>query len=137
MECSRCKAENEIGAERCIQCGATFGLGCKACGADVDVGFLFCARCGAPLATGAVRPGLPPYTPRHLTADVFSSEPVVDGEKKLVTVLFCDIADSTPLAARLGAEAMHALLNRFFDSVVAEVHRHEGTVNQFLGDGFM
>jgi hypothetical protein len=51
--------------------------------------------------------------------------------------MFCDIADSTPLAARVGAEAMHGLLNRFFEVAVAEVHRYEGTINQFLGDGFM
>jgi class 3 adenylate cyclase len=49
----------------------------------------------------------------------------------------CDIANSTPLAARLGAEAMHALLNRFFELALGEVHRYGGTINQFLGDGFM
>jgi class 3 adenylate cyclase/tetratricopeptide (TPR) repeat protein len=54
-----------------------------------------------------------------------------------VTVLFCDIANSTALAERLGAEAMHDLLDRFFELSLAEVHRYEGTVNQFLGDGFM
>jgi class 3 adenylate cyclase len=51
--------------------------------------------------------------------------------------MFCDIANSTPLAASVGAEAMHALLNRFFELALAEVHRYEGTINQFLGDGFM
>jgi class 3 adenylate cyclase/tetratricopeptide (TPR) repeat protein len=61
----------------------------------------------------------------------------LEGERKLVTVLFCDITNSTPLAARLGAEAMHTLLNRFFELALAEVHRYEGTINQFLGDGFM
>ena len=61
----------------------------------------------------------------------------VEGEHKLVTVMFCDIANSTPLAARVGAEVMHGLLNRFFELALAEVHRYEGTINQFLGDGFM
>ena len=51
--------------------------------------------------------------------------------------MFCDIANSTQLAARVGAEAMHALLNRFFELALAEVHRYEDTINQFLGDGFM
>jgi class 3 adenylate cyclase/tetratricopeptide (TPR) repeat protein len=44
---------------------------------------------------------------------------------------------STALAERLGAEGMHVLVNRFFETALAEVHRYEGTVNQFLGDGFM
>src|SRR6185503_8689230 len=61
----------------------------------------------------------------------------LEGERKLVTVMFCDIANSTPIAERVGAEAMHGLLNRFFELALAEVHRYEGTVNQFLGDGFM
>src|SRR5207253_11210839 len=59
------------------------------------------------------------------------------GERKQVTVLFCDFANSTPLAEQLGPEGMHTLLNRFFALALAEVHRYEGTINQFLGDGFM
>ena len=47
------------------------------------------------------------------------------------------MVDSTILASELGAERMHALLSDFFTRVLAEVHRFEGTVNQFLGDGFM
>jgi class 3 adenylate cyclase/tetratricopeptide (TPR) repeat protein len=61
----------------------------------------------------------------------------MEGERKQVTVLFCDIAGSTALAQRVGAETMHGLLNRFFDTALVEVHRYEGTLNQFLGDGFM
>ncbi|MHC4093392.1 MAG: adenylate/guanylate cyclase domain-containing protein, partial [Planctomycetota bacterium] len=59
------------------------------------------------------------------------------GERKQVTVLFCDLADSTTLAERLGPEPMHTLLNEFFGLSLNGVHRYEGTVNQFLGDGFM
>ncbi len=61
----------------------------------------------------------------------------LEGERKQVTVLFCDMANSTELAKRIGAEAMHGLLNVFFELAGAEVHRLEGTINQFLGDGFM
>ena len=51
--------------------------------------------------------------------------------------LFCDMANSTELVRRLGADAMHDLLNRFFELALAEVHQLDGTINQFLGDGFM
>src|SRR5262249_4750145 len=50
---------------------------------------------------------------------------------------FCDLANSTALAERLGPEHMHTLLNRFFALALDTVHRYEGTINQFLGDGFM
>jgi class 3 adenylate cyclase len=46
-------------------------------------------------------------TPRHLVQRVLASRSAVEGGRKLVTVLFCDIANSTPLAARLGTDAMH------------------------------
>ncbi len=61
----------------------------------------------------------------------------MEGARKQVTVLFCDIANSTALAQRIGTEAMHAVLEQFFELALAEVHRYEGTANQFLGDGFM
>ena len=77
------------------------------------------------------------YTPRHLAEKILTSRAALEGERKHVTVLFCDIVGSTALAERLGEEPMHELLNRFFELALNEVHRYEGTINQFLGDGFM
>jgi class 3 adenylate cyclase/tetratricopeptide (TPR) repeat protein len=77
------------------------------------------------------------YTPKHLSDQVIGSRGALEGERKQVTVMFCDIANSTAMAERMGADAMHRVLNEFFDLALPEVHRHEGTVNQFLGDGFM
>jgi len=77
------------------------------------------------------------YTPKHLAEKILTSRSALEGERKQVTVLFCDLANSTPIAERIGPEAMHTLLNRFFEIALNEVHRYEGTINQFLGDGFM
>ena len=77
------------------------------------------------------------YTPKHLAEKILTSRQALEGERKQVTVLFCDLANSTPLATRLGPERMHRLLNQFFELALDEVHRYEGTINQFLGDGFM
>src|SRR5262244_726288 len=77
------------------------------------------------------------YTPKHLAEKILTSRSALEGERKQVTVLFCDLANSTPIAERLGPEHMHTLLNRFFELALHEVHRYEGTINQFLGDGFM
>lgn len=83
-------------------------------------------------------PGAPSvYTPKHLADKILTTRASLEGERKQVTVMFCDIANSTGLAEQLGAETMHGVLNRFFDLALAEVHRFEGTINQFLGDGFM
>jgi class 3 adenylate cyclase/tetratricopeptide (TPR) repeat protein len=101
---------------------------CPHCDFQNVVDSVVCGQCGA-----AIRQT---YTPPHLTAGVLASS-AVEGERKQVTVLFCDLVGSTGLAERLGAEKMHALLDAFFAIAMTQVHRYEGTVNQFLGDGFM
>jgi class 3 adenylate cyclase len=106
----------------------------------VAPGSNFCDACGFPLGRSPAPAHLDTpasYTLRHLANRIVADGPALEGQRKQVTVLFCDIANSTALAERIGAEAMHALLNRFFEAVLVEVHRYEGTVNQFLGDGFM
>src|SRR5437762_3539188 len=144
MKCPRCQAENREGALFCRECGATFGAVCSSCGAKVAAGSKFCDGCGAPLrATPASGPkpsrftSPESYTPKHLAEKILTSKTALEGERKQLTVLFCDIANSTALAERLGPEAMHTLLNQFFEFALNEVHRYEGTINQFLGDGFM
>jgi class 3 adenylate cyclase len=116
-------------------------LTCPSCASENADSQKFCGACGARLTVPAFgdTPSSPAasYTPPHLAEKILASRFALEGERKLVTVMFCDIANSTPLAASVGAEAMHALLNRFFELALAEVHRYEGTINQFLGDGFM
>jgi Adenylate and Guanylate cyclase catalytic domain len=77
------------------------------------------------------------YTPQHLVERILTSHAALEGERKQVTVLFCDLANSTGLAEQLGPEIMHTVLNQFFELALSAIHRYEGTINQFLGDGFM
>jgi class 3 adenylate cyclase/tetratricopeptide (TPR) repeat protein len=77
------------------------------------------------------------YTPRHISEQILSVRSAIEGERKQVTVLFCDMVQSSGLAAELGPEEFHRVVDRFFRVALAEVHRYEGTINQFLGDGFM
>src|SRR5262249_20368697 len=143
MRCSSCGFENPTGVRFCGGCGTRLSPTCPQCGEENPAGFHFCGNCGT-LLTAPVSPRhtlhtVTPqsYTPRHLAEKILTSRPALEGERKQVTVLFCDVVNSTALATRLGPEAMHALLDRFFALALAEVHRYEGTINQFLGDGFM
>jgi class 3 adenylate cyclase/tetratricopeptide (TPR) repeat protein len=151
MHCPRCRHDNPARAKFCLECGQRLAAACPACGAELPETAKFCLECGravapaAALAPAAVPRGPAPegaeipaaYTPRHLAEKILTSRGALEGERKPVTVLFCDLVGSTALAERLGAEGMHVLVNGFFDAALAEVHRYEGTVNQFLGDGFM
>jgi class 3 adenylate cyclase len=85
----------------------------------------------------AAPPGPAGYTPAHVREQILAVRGAVEGERKQVSVLFCDIVRSSALAAELGPEEFHVVMDRFFQVALAEVHRYEGTVNQFLGDGFM
>jgi class 3 adenylate cyclase/tetratricopeptide (TPR) repeat protein len=141
MTCPGCGAENRSERKFCTTCGRALPNPCASCGFLNEPGDDFCGECGRPLTpvpTAAPRFASPrAYTPAHLIERILVSKSALEGERKPVTVLFCDIANSTALAERLGPEAMHTLLNRFFEISLGEIHRYEGTINQFLGDGFM
>ncbi len=142
MQCPQCQADNREGRRFCAECGAPLALLCPSCGFANEPGEKFCGGCGLLLTPASQTPesrfsSPQSYTPRHLAKKILTSRTAIEGERKQVTVLFCDIVNSTALAERLGPEAMHTLLNQFFELALAEVHHYEGTINQFLGDGFM
>src|SRR4029077_12026743 len=105
-------------------CGAALRSNCPSCGAANPPEHKFCGQCGAPLAMPGFRELAAP-NPR--TPGTLSTLP---GEMKQVTVLFCDIVNSTPLTERLGAEGMRDLVHEFLGSSLAEVRRYGGTTPQ-------
>ena len=139
MNCTRCQNENPPQAKFCLECGAKLALICSKCGTELPPEAKFCFECGEPLHPGAPPPQLSPgnYTPKHLAEKILNSKNALEGERKQVSVLFVDVSGFTALSERLDPEDVHGLMNRAFDIMLGEVHRYEGTVNQFLGDGIM
>jgi len=86
---------------------------CAVCGYEAAGSFRFCPECGA-RADGRARE-----------------------QRKVVTVLFCDVAGSTALGESLDAEAVRALLARYFERMKSIVERHGGVVEKFIGDAVM
>ena len=114
-------------------------MSCPGCGFANPPGFKFCGECGGSLTSAAPSPERSPrdYTPKHLVDRILRSSSALEGERKQVTVLFADVKDSMELAERVDPEQWHAILERFFGILTAGVHRFEGTVNQYTGDGIM
>src|SRR6516162_769449 len=136
MRCFRCGTDCPAGMKFCGQCGAPLVATCPSCGAGNPPEHKFCGQCGAPLDP----PGLSePVAPKPDTAkpEISGTISTLPGEMKQVTVLFCDIVNSTPLTERLGPEGMRDLVSSFLESSLAEVRRYGGTAPQFRGDGFM
>jgi class 3 adenylate cyclase len=143
MTCSSCGHENGEGARFCEACGSPLGSSCKACGAEVRAGARFCEACGAPI--GAAKRGEPSPAPRppstalpdHLAEKVRAAGASLAGERKQVTVLFADVMDSMELAEQCDPEEWRRIMERFFALLCEGVHRFEGTVDKFTGDGAM
>src|SRR5215475_11740270 len=87
--------------------------------------------------TAAPPPTVAAYSPKHLAEKILRSRSALEGERRQVTVLFGDIAGFTTLAEKLDPEEVHRIINRCFELITAEVHRFEGTINQYTGDGIM
>src|SRR5436853_330654 len=139
MTCPRCQAENDPGARFCEDCGARLEAACPSCGTPVTPGKKFCRSCGAALtAEPAGRFASPDsYTPKHLAERILTSKGALEGERKLVTVLFADLKGSMELLADRDPEEARKILDPVLQLMMDAVHRYEGMVNQVMGDGIM
>src|SRR5262245_5707981 len=150
MKCPSCSHENPPGQKFCGECGTRLEVVCTACQTRNPLGQKFCGECGGPL--GGTRPPGPAesasarpdrfaspevYTPKHLAEKILTSRGALEGERKIVTVMFADVAGFTSMSERLDPEEVHGIMDRAFDVILRAVHRYEGTINQFLGDGVM
>jgi hypothetical protein len=100
-----------------------------------------------PAEAAAAAPAAPPspaverspadYTPKHLADKILKGKSALEGERKQVTVLFADVRGSMELAGQLDPEEWHVVLDGFLQILADGVHRFEGTVNQYTGDGIM
>ena len=108
----------------------------------------FCSQCGKPLST-TLR-NIPPaqsfddkfakiqrYLPQGLTEKILSRQDLIEGERRHVTVMFCDMAGFTPLVERLGAEAAYTVMDEVYEILIRQVNDYEGTINEMTGDGVM
>jgi class 3 adenylate cyclase/tetratricopeptide (TPR) repeat protein len=76
----------------------------------------FCLACGAPLS---------------------DERPTFPETRKTVTVVFCDVAESTRLGERLDPEALRQVMSRYYGEARTAFERHGGTVEKFIGDAVM
>ncbi|MGI8423529.1 MAG: AAA family ATPase [Chloroflexota bacterium] len=143
MKCSRCEHENEAGAKFCEECAAPLARTCVNCGRPLSPRAKFCPECAHPTGSGPGAATTPrftspeAYTPRHLAEKILTSKNALEGERKLVTVVFADLKGSMELLADRDPEDARKLLDPVLERMMEGVHRYEGTVNQVMGDGIM
>jgi len=148
MKCPNCQTDNKEKAKFCRNCGEKFPLICTKCGAENLPGDNFCDQCGhdITLPSEAVPKDLSfdeklekiqKYLPGGLTDKILTQKGKIEGERKQVTVMFCDMEGFTPLVERLGPEEAYGIMDRVYEILIHKVHNYEGTVNEMTGDGIM
>jgi class 3 adenylate cyclase/tetratricopeptide (TPR) repeat protein len=146
MQCPKCRIENRDGAKFCIECGERFESQCPKCGKVFPSTAKFCDECGqalkealrpSPPSSGFVKSEPQSYTPKHLADKILSTRKSLEGERKLVTVLFADVAGYTSLSEKLDPEDVHRIMEGCLHILMEDIHKYEGTINQFTGDGVM
>jgi hypothetical protein len=152
MKCPNCQFENRESAKFCVECGEKIEKTCPECGFSNSPSFKFCAECGQNL-TLLVTPSLKPppkdlsfdekiakiqrFLPKGLAEKILSQRDKIEGERKQVTVMFCDMEGFTTLVEKMGPEEAYSIMDEVYEILVHKVDNYEGTVNEMTGDGII
>ncbi|UCE06971.1 MAG: AAA family ATPase [bacterium] len=148
MKCPKCQFDNPDDKKFCRDCGAKLPLVCPQCALEILPSDKFCGECGYNISIphGVLRKDLSfdekltqiqRYLPRGLTEKILSQRDRIEGERKQVTVMFCDMEGFTKLSEKLGLEEAYKVMDQVYEILIHKVHRYEGTVNEMTGDGIM
>src|SRR5262245_18427346 len=107
---------------------------CPQCGAASPEGKKFCGDCGAFLMDGSVRPAHADDRRRAAHAAYRLPD---EAERRPLTVAFCDLVDSTPLATELDPEDLRDVMALYHRCVADTVDRYDGFVAKYMGDGIL
>jgi class 3 adenylate cyclase/tetratricopeptide (TPR) repeat protein len=121
VACSACGEANRERAKFCAACGAALARRCPACGTEVAAGARFCDECGA-------------STEAPATATAIESVAEV---RKIVTIVFADLAGSTALEERMDPESVRAVMQRYYGAIRDVIDGCGGRLVKFIGDGAM
>jgi len=148
MKCPECGFDNIDGMKFCGECGSKMEVVCPECGFSNPLSHKFCGDCGHNLT----KPASPPpkeltfeekldkiqkYLPQRLSEKILSQRGKIEGERKQVTVMFCDLEGFTPLVEKIGADEAYTIMDQVYELLIHAVHDYEGTVNEMTGDGIM
>jgi class 3 adenylate cyclase/tetratricopeptide (TPR) repeat protein len=132
MRCQNCGIENAAGSRFCNRCGTPLNKRCPKCGSENTAKAIFCSQCGAAIDAAermcAAEPGGGPAEPRGSS---------LTGERRHLTVLFCDLVNSTSLAAQLDPEEWREIVADYHRTAAQAIERFGGHVAKYLGDGVM
>lgn len=125
LTCARCNHRNHTSSRFCIGCGAPLERQCPQCMKPLAADANYCDGCGARIDDES--------QPRSSQlADVQESL-----ERRQMTVMFCDLRDSTRLSEALDPEDLRRVLGLFQDCCTKIIKKYDGYVSRYMGDGIL
>jgi predicted ATPase/class 3 adenylate cyclase len=147
MKCPECRTENPETRKFCRECGCKLLLVCPDCGFENTPGDKFCGECGWCLLKPKEAPKelsfdekldkIQRYLPEGITEKILSQRGKIEGERKQVTIMFCDMEGFTSLVEQIGAEDAYNIMDQVYELLIHKVHDYGGTINEMTGDGIM
>lgn len=151
MKCSKCDFENSAEAKFCGECGSKIESLCPECNSPNPASHKFCNECGQKLTAVQQSPKpisktlsdadnlakVQKYLPKGIAEKILAQKGRIDGERKQVTVMFCDLVDFTSMSEKLDPEEIYPIVDKVQEILIHKVHDYEGIVNKMIGDGIM
>ena len=141
MNCPNCQTVNAESAKFCSNCGHSLTQVCPNCSTENPLAANFCSNCGEQLDLSAAAPQdkLLQYIPKELLEKLETARAghTMAGERRTVTMLFCDVTGSTAAAEQMDPEDWAEIMNGAFEHLIAPVYRYEGTLARLMGDAVL
>jgi class 3 adenylate cyclase len=137
MHCSNCGFDNPDGMKFCGECGHALQNLCAQCGFENPSRFKFCGACGTPLTGQTLTPSPPQEQPTPQAAISAPAPRSSGAERRQLTVMFCDLVDSTKLSSQLDPEDYREVVRAYQATCTEVIQRYEGHIAQLLGDGLL
>jgi class 3 adenylate cyclase len=138
MRCPSCTSENPETTKFCGSCGRPLTKRCGKCGTENPPQFKFCGECGSALIDAAASGVVADTAKRDRASDGVPEVPNRrEGERRHLTVLFCDLVGSTEIAAQLDPEEWRDTVAGYQRAAAEAINRFGGHVAKYLGDGVM
>ncbi len=146
--CPECQIDNLDIFKFCCQCGVKLETACPHCGFSNPVTFIYCKNCGKSLSE-------PPELqaedltfeqkleqtqsrlPDGLTEKVLAHKENIEGQRKHIAVMFCEMEGFAPIYRRLGRDQIYPIMDSVFDTLIKTVHDYSGTINRITSSGIM
>jgi class 3 adenylate cyclase/tetratricopeptide (TPR) repeat protein len=137
--CPNCAAENPLTNKFCGDCGSRLPDACPSCGNEIPSDNKFCGNCGFDVRKADQLPAANISASEKSQPPAREAVPASEGtaERRHLTVMFCDLADSTELSGQLDPEDLRDVIGAYQTAAAAQIEKWGGYIARYMGDGIL